>query len=613
MTSFAYAAVPRVPKYFDTPMDPALRRALEEGELYPHFQPIVDLLSGEVIGHEGLIRGPRGSHLESPVKLFEAARSIGRFIELELAAARHIVTRYAALRQGGKLFLNLSPETVVSARATLSRGVEYIQSLGMAPEHVIIELTEHQHNLKDDKFRDAVRLFRSQGFRVAIDDLGEGFSSLRLWSELQPELVKIDMHFVQNVANDRLKFEFLKALQQIAESCNTRLVAEGIECEDDLRVLRDLGVAFGQGYLIGRPIEQPLAVAPPELFGALRTRTIAVFPQGAAQSVPRVTTEKLLIRARHVEPATTNDEILTFFEASPDLHALPVVDRGLPIGLINRHNFIATFVRPYFRELYGKRSCTLFMDADPLRVDKDLSIQELSQTLIGAEQRHLSLGFIVTENSRYLGLGTGQDLIREITRMQIDAAKYANPLTQLPGNVPIDEHIERLLAAGVPFVACLCDLDNFKPFNDAYGYRQGDEMIKLTARVLAEATAPRLDFLGHIGGDDFVLLLQSTDWEARCRTAIAQFEAEARAMFKLEDLEAGGFRSEDRRGQQMLFPLTTLSIGAVPVGPHRLRSHLEVSTATAEAKRNAKRLRGSSLFIERRAADDVSMAREQMR
>src|SRR5690606_9032841 len=143
-----------------------------------------------------------------------------------------IVTRYAALGTGGRLFLNLSPETVVSTRDTLSRGVDYIQSLGMRPGNVIIELTEHQHNLRVDGFREAVQLFRSQGFTVAIDDLGEGFSSLRLWSEVRPELVKIDMHFVQNVSTDRLKFEFLKALQQIGESCNAQLVAEGIGCED---------------------------------------------------------------------------------------------------------------------------------------------------------------------------------------------------------------------------------------------------------------------------------------------------------------------------------------------------------------------------------------------
>lgn len=592
---------PRVARGFDLPAMPALRRALQGEGLRPHFQPIVDLLTGTVIGHEGLIRGPRGTPLESPLKLFEAARAAGRLVELELAAARRIVTRYAALGTGGRLFLNLSPETVVSTRDTLSRGVDYIQSLGMRPGNVIIELTEHQHNLRVDGFREAVQLFRSQGFTVAIDDLGEGFSSLRLWSEVRPELVKIDMHFVQNVSTDRLKFEFLKALQQIGESCNAQLVAEGIECEDDLRVLRDLGIAYGQGYLIGRPAELPLERAPAEFFGPKRARTIAVFPQGVAYSVNRVTTEKLLIRVQPVPPEATNDEVLAIFDLHPELHALPVVDvAGLPIGLINRHNFIATFVRPYFRELYGKRSCTLFMETEPLRVDKNASIQELSQTLIGAEQHHLSLGFIITDKHRYLGLGTGQDLIREITRMQIDAAKYANPLTQLPGNVPIDEHIERLLAASVPFVACLCDLDNFKPFNDSYGYRQGDEMIKLTAQILAEVTAPRRDFLGHIGGDDFVLLLQSEDWEVRCRTAIARFEEEARSMFAACDLEAGAFRSVDRRGREMLFPLTTLSIGAVVVEPNGYRSHLEVSTAAAEAKRMAKNTPGNALFAERR-------------
>jgi len=103
-------------------------------------------------------------------------------------------------------------------------------------------------------------------------------------------------------------------------------------------------------------------------------------------------------------------------------------------------------------------------------------------------------------------------------------ARYANPLTLLPGNVPINEHIEHLLHTGTPFHVCYCDLDNFKPYNDVYSYRHGDEMITAGRTYSELGMRSKLDFIGHIGGDDFILLMQSRDFQARCEQALRSFE-----------------------------------------------------------------------------------------
>jgi diguanylate cyclase (GGDEF)-like protein len=194
-----------------------------------------------------------------------------------------------------------------------------------------------------------------------------------------------------------------------------------------------------------------------------------------------------------------------------------------------------------------------------------------------------------------------------MTELQIVAARYANPLTLLPGNVPIAEHVERLIARGCRFVSCYCDLDNFKPFNDVFGYQRGDEAIQLSAGVLAEACDPRVDFVGHIGGDDFVLILQSQDWESRCTAILSRFEQRVGTLFTAEDRERGGFVAEDRLGQRRRFPLLTISIGAVPIEPGTFGSHSEVATAATDAKRIAKRDPANSLFIERRRYPAASL------
>lgn len=125
-------------------------------------------------------------------------------------------------------------------------------------------------------------------------------------------------------------------------------------------------------------------------------------------------------------------------------------------------------------------------------------------------------------------------------------------------------------------------------------------MIQLTGRILSRACTPELDFIGHIGGDDFVLLMRSPDWEARCKQALRSFEEAAAVMFKHEHLLNGGYTSEGRDGTISFHPLTSLSIGVIKVSSAQFSSHHEVSSAMTEAKKMAKKIRGNSLFIELR-------------
>jgi diguanylate cyclase (GGDEF)-like protein len=148
--------------------------------------------------------------------------------------------------------------------------------------------------------------------------------------------------------------------------------------------------------------------------------------------------------------------------------------------------------------------------------------------------------------------------------------------------------------------ACHVDLNNFKPFNDAYGYRKGDDVIQLTGRLLATHCDPNRDFVGHIGGDDFIMLFQSEDWETRCRTILDTFAAAIPDHYDSKDKERGGCIREDRRGRKVFHALITLSLGAVRVEPGQFLSHYQIATAASEALRQAKKIAGNNLFVERR-------------
>ncbi|KQV82554.1 diguanylate cyclase [Massilia sp. Root351] len=587
------------------PDDDALLRMqlndiIERRQLSALLQPIARMQDGEIIAYEGLIRGPSDSPLHSPLNLFKAARACGRTVEVEHLCRRVVLERFAELKLPGKLFLNVSPECLLlQPDGTRGETLQYIHQIGINPDRVIIELTENQPTYDYELMREAVLHYRNMGFQIAIDDLGEGFSSLRLWSELRPEYVKIDMHFIQGINQDPVKLQFVRSIQEIADKSDTLVIAEGIETQAELLVLRDIGVAYGQGYHLGRPHSAPARALPAEVAKALSRNGVAVYPQRSGEK-QAATIAKLLHEVAAVAPSLSNNEVYEIFMAEPKLLIIPVVDDGVPLGLISRFDMIDHFARPYQRELYGKKSCRQFMDPKPLIADKDTSLQDLSYRMVESAAHHLFNGFIITEHGRYLGMGTGHDLMREITQMQIHAARYANPLTQLPGNVPINEHIDRLLESGTRFWVCYCDLDHFKPFNDVYGYRRGDDVIQMTGRILSSHCDPDRDFIGHIGGDDFMLLFQSEDWEARCRAILADFEAGVLDYYSLEDRERGGYISEDRQGKKVFYSMMSLSLGTIRVEPHQYYSHHQIATQASDAKKQAKKIHGNSLFVDRR-------------
>ena len=584
-----------------------LRQIIDQQELTPLFQPIIHMQSGEIIGYEGLIRGPSDSLLHSPLNLFKVALAANLSVEVEHLCRKVVLEHFAKMDLPGKLFLNVSPECLLYPNMKHGETLDYIQQFGISPERVIIELTESQPTYDYELLRKAVAHYREMGFEIAIDDLGEGFSSLRLWSELRPAYVKIDMHFIQGINLDKVKLQFVRSIQQLAEATGALVIAEGIETQTELLLIRDLGIAYGQGYHIGRPSNAPPTKVSFEIAKTLGYRGVAVYPQENNSRQSNATALRLLRVVQPVSPRMSNNDVFDIFGRAPDLEVIPVVENGFPLGLITRRNLVDRFAVQFIRELHGKKCCSMFMDPEPLITDKHAKLQDLSRLVAKADRHHLLNGFIITDQGQYLGMGTGHDLMNEITEMQINAARYANPLTLLPGNVPINEHIERLLENGARFSACYVDLDFFKPFNDVYGYRKGDDVIQRTGRILEQHCDPARDFVGHIGGDDFFILLQSENCEERYQAMLDAFSADIAQQFSGADLERGGYLSEDRAGRPVFNPLVTVSLGVIKVEPGHFCSHHQIATAAAEAKRQAKRMLGNSLFIDRRAGPCVTV------
>ena len=195
----------------DLTIDDVGRRAIEsiiaDGLLTPLFQPIIDLKSATVYGYEGLSRGPSDSAFHNPIALFGAAETLGLLYELEDRAVSCLAGAFDEKGGFGKLFLNVTPQTLAKGHRSGDFVLATLDRFGLDPSRVVIELTESQPIMDMSALAQAAEFFRSKGFAIALDDLGEGYSSLKLWDQLYPEFIKIDRHFIDGVSKDSVKYD----------------------------------------------------------------------------------------------------------------------------------------------------------------------------------------------------------------------------------------------------------------------------------------------------------------------------------------------------------------------------------------------------------------------
>ncbi len=181
--------------------------------------------------------------------------------------------------------------------------------------------------------------------------------------------------------------------------------------------------------------------------------------------------------------------------------------------------------------------------------------------------------------------------------------RKVSPLTSLPGNVQIQAEMKKRLAKKEYFVMLYIDLDNFKAYNDVYGFSAGDEMIKFTARTIVNNVHKNEEdnnFVGHIGGDDFIAIVEDKKYEEICQGIIAEFDKGVSKYFNKEDIEKGYLEVPNRKGIVEEFPITSISIGAVEVDVGRFNNTLEIGEVGAQVKHVAKTIMGSSYAIDRR-------------
>ena len=234
----------------------ALGTILTQRSLRPVYQPIFSMTTGEPIGYEGLIRPTEGAPMPDASSLFAAAERVGRTVELDMACLDVVARGIDVLEPGVYLSINVSPRTLESDQFRPVELTAIFGRRGIKPDQLVIELTEREEVQDLQQLRRNAAACRRAGMRLAADDVGAGNAGLRLLSEIQFDIVKVDLSLVQGGILNDPSHGILRALQELAARWNATIIAEGVETAEQLAVIRELGITAGQGYLLGRPARE---------------------------------------------------------------------------------------------------------------------------------------------------------------------------------------------------------------------------------------------------------------------------------------------------------------------------------------------------------------------
>lgn len=580
----------------DTSLEDELDLILLNGEIRTVYQPIVCLEDGCILGYEALSRGKRGSKLESPEALFSLASKSNKSWDLELLCRRKAIERAKNIDKNKMLFINVDPRIFKDINFRKGFTKEFLEKNNIEHHNIIFEITEKTAIKDYKKFNEALSHYKEQGYKIAIDDIGAGYSGLKMLSEVKPHYVKIDMDLIRDIHKDTFKQALIECFVKLSKTTNMKLIAEGIECKEELEKLIDLGVYGGQGFFLSKP-QEGFKEIDRNIIDLILSYNISKNLFNNNNYIGQIESFDLTFdiksKCSHVSEYLNNTKI----------PAACIMEDGKPVGLIMKHIIDSRLATQYGVAVFYKRPISLIMDREPIIVDYYTDVQKVSNLAMSRSSDKTYDCIVVTKESKFHGIVTVKSLLEFITTAKFNYAKKLNPLTGLPGNLAIQEAYNIVNKSNIACCILYLDLDNFKVYNDTYGFKKGDQIINLTAKIIREESQrhfPKSGFIGHIGGDDFICIVDSELEVCKklCESIISRFDNEISKFFDDEHINNGYIISKDRQGNFRRHSLAAISIAGLYGYFNKYKDMEELGEEMALIKKKAKEIKGSSFILE---------------
>jgi len=555
------------------------------------FQPIVNIHTGQCMGFEALLRNVDKLGFSGIPDFFDYAWSAGILHRVDMVLRQIAISQFARSEacKGAKLFFNIDGRIFESQDYHPHQTVKILQHFRMPPENLVLELSEKYNNASAKHLTETLQICREHNYQLAIDDFGRGFSEMQMLYEHQPDFIKIDRFFINGLADDSKKRLFVSSIVSLAHVLGVTVIAEGVETEREFLACKGIGCDLVQGFFVARPTVEHSSLQ--AVYG--------IVAETNARDRRRRDTDEFLIRD-FIEPLQSlsiDHDMGAVFEAFrvyKRQSLFPVLGTNdTPIGLVREGDLKDFIYLQYGRDLLQNRalgrSLKDFITRCPI-IDINTEAEKILETYaIG----HYTDGVLITEDFRYVGFLSADALLRILNEKNLNIARDQNPLTKLPGNNSVIDFLTAGLEDGeTEWSFVYFDFNDFKPFNDTYGFRQGDRAITLFADLMREECQGHQAFLGHIGGDDFFAGFRNArpkDILPTINRLLAKFSGDVESFYTQEHRQARGIEAKDRQGNRRHFNLLSCSATILSLSPGTRRIETDIlMEAISAGKKSAK-------------------------
>lgn len=299
----------------------------------------------------------------------------------------------------------------------------------------------------------------------------------------------------------------------------------------------------------------------------------------------------------YISPNMLSREVHQLFLKEHTRLGIAIVQNGDAVGLMTKNHMDHMMGGQYGFSLYARRPISVIMDREPLIVDFHMPVDAVTKLAMARPIDTLYDCIVVTNHRKYVGIVTIKALLEKSIEIEVSNARHQNPLTGLCGNLLIEQYLSDCIAGNQAFAVLYIDIDNFKAYNDVYGFENGDRIILMLARLL-KVYAPRNAFIGHVGGDDFILVLKTHAVKKLCEQLIVAFDKQVRTGYTAEDLEKGSIVAKNRKGEVEQFPIMGISIAGVTNREKNIRNACHLAELAVGLKKRCKQQWISSYIVD---------------
>jgi diguanylate cyclase (GGDEF)-like protein len=540
------------------------------------FQPIIHPKSGNVFGLEALMRNVKKAGFTSIDDVFENAYKEDLLFSLDLQIRDIVFRQFTQLpfHKKVKLFYNFDHRVMEMKNFDYQASDKVIEKHNLDYGSLCIELSEKYRNTPEILSM-VHQQARRMGFKIAIDDFGAIFAGYELLYYAEPEFIKLDRFLIAGMDKDNKKKSFCAHIVSLAHLMGISVIGEGIETEEEFYACREIDIDLQQGYFI-----QPPTTKLDELIYSYNKvnrlykknrRQPDIDARLIAQKTIPIDGINIYADTSQIKEITTKWKNQNFFAVLDNNH--------FPIGLITRAN-IDDVIKLYPtmpQAMQRSHSLRMLTKKCPV-LDINLSLDKILEVFVSNTDVP---GVIIISNLKYFGFLGGKSLLEIINDKNLTRIREINPLTHLPGNSSVNDFLQKAMEENSDgYFLIIFDFDNFKNFNDRFGFRQGDRLISLFAEILRKEFPYQTMFVGHMGGDDFFVGMQQKDttiiqMRQQVKRIISDFSDTVATFYSQEEFLQGYYVSKNRHGKEQMFPLLSAKAAMLEIPSGHLDGNYE--------------------------------------